>query len=288
MHALVSGGALSAEGQWMAAHAGFLFPVQALASVYRGKFLAALTNAFAADQFALAGATATLATPAARDSWLTQLRASPWVVYAKAPCAGPQPVLDYLGRYTHRVALTNNRLLSLTAGQVRFTWKDYAHGNRRRKVMALEATEFLRRVLLHVLPKGFMRIRHYGLLANRAKATLLSAARRALAALPAPQLPAPESIVAFWFRVAHRDITRCPRCGRGTLHRIGVLPPQRPPATGPPLSRSDAPSPRCPIDALRRAARPHSLRVAVLTLTARSDIVEIASINRLARFNRPS
>ena len=233
VHALVTGGALAADGHWIAARKGFLFPVQALSQVYRGKFLAALTRAFAAGQCNLAGATAALAAPTARAALLTRLRNSPWVVYAKAPCAGPQQVLDYLGRYTHRVALSNNRLLSLADGQVRFTWKDYAHGNRR-KVMALEATEFLRRFLLHVLPKGFMRIRHYGLLANRTKSNLLAQARRALDQHNVPQPPAAESIATFWLRVAQLDIHRCPHCGLGTLHVISVLPRQRPPVRGPP------------------------------------------------------
>ena len=233
VHALVTGGALAVDGQWIAARKGFLFPVQALSQVYRGKFLDALTRAFAANQLQLAGSTAALAAPTARGELLSRLRDSPWVVYAKSPCAGPQQVLDYLGRYTHRVALSNNRLLSLSDGQVRFTWKDYAHGNRR-KVMSLEATEFLRRFLLHVLPKSFMRIRHYGLLANRAKSILLAQARRALDQHDAPQTPAAESIAAFWLRVAHVDIHRCPQCGLGTLHVISVLPRQRPPAHGPP------------------------------------------------------
>jgi hypothetical protein len=147
--------------------------------------------------------------------------------------AGPQQVLDYLGRYTHRVAIANHRLLSFTDGQVRFRWKDYAHGNRR-KVMRLDATEFIRRFLLHVLPKGFMRIRHYGLLANRVKDSRLAQARRAL---DQPCTPPPrtfESVEAFWLRVAHFDIHQCPHCGLGTLHVIRVLPRQLPPTHGPP------------------------------------------------------
>jgi hypothetical protein len=122
----------------------------------------------------------------------------------------------------------DGKLLSLRDGHLRFTWKDYAHGNRH-KVMTLEAAEFLRRFLLHVLPKGFMRIRHYGLLANRAKAALLAQARRALDQPHSPPPAATESVAAFWLRVAHRDIHRCPHCGRGTLHVISMLSRQRPP-----------------------------------------------------------
>ncbi len=157
--------------------------------------------------------------------------------YAKHPFAGPQQVLDYMGRYTHRVAISNHRLLDCEAGQVRFRYKDYAHGNRR-KVMQLEATEFLRRFCLHVLPAGFMRIRHYGILANRAKGEKLARARAALDVPPPPGAPAQaESVEAFWSRVAQRDIRRCPHCENGSLVLIGTLPrvprgmlrPARPP-----------------------------------------------------------
>jgi hypothetical protein len=119
------------------------------------------------------------------------------VVYAKQPFGGPQQVLDYLGRYTHRVALSNNRLVSVSDTEVRFRYKDYAHGNAR-KVLALQPAEFIRRFLLHVLPTGFMRIRHYGLIANRAKRTKLAAARAALDHPPAAQPRQPESVEAFW------------------------------------------------------------------------------------------
>jgi Putative transposase len=131
-------------------------------------------------------------------------------------------VLDYLGRYTHRVAIANNRLLSVTDTEVRFRYKDYAHGSQR-KVMALNAQEFIRRFLLHVLPARFMRIRHYGLLANRAKGEKLAAARRALDQ-PPPFVPAkPESLEAFWLRVAALDIHRCPYCKLGRMRLIGPI-----------------------------------------------------------------
>jgi hypothetical protein len=159
------------------------------------------------------------------------LRAQPWVVYVKQPFAGPEQVLQYLGRYTHRIALTNNRLLSLDECTVRFRYKDYAAGNRR-KVMSLEAQEFIRRYLLHVLPKGFMRIRHYGLLGNRAKRHKLAQARAALNA-PLPQsISSPsESIETFWLRIAQLDIHQCPHCRNAPMRQIGVLLPR---AHGPP------------------------------------------------------
>ncbi len=151
--------------------------MKALSQVFRGKFLAALGEAFARGRFALSGSTAALGEPRAQRTLLTQLRAMPWVVYAKRPLAGPEQVLDYLGRYTHRVAISNERLVSASASTVRFRYKDYAHGERR-KTMSLEALEFLRRFALHVLPRGFMRIRHYGLLANRNKRALSCARTR--------------------------------------------------------------------------------------------------------------
>jgi hypothetical protein len=225
-HCLVTGGALGANGHWIHPHSGFLFPVKALSTVFRGKFTAGLKRAFDSGALAVAGSTTALANARSRAALFAALRARPWVVYAKRPFAGPEQVLAYLGRYTHRIALTNNRLVSLDQHTVRFRYKDYAAGNRR-KVMTLDAQEFIRRYLLHVLPKGFMRIRHYGLLGNRAKRYKLAQARTALNA-PRPALPpaAPETIEAFWLRVAQVDIHQCPHCASGRLLRIGALAPR--------------------------------------------------------------
>jgi hypothetical protein len=234
VHALVSAGALHADGHWIHSRRGFLFPVQALSQVFRGKFLASLKHLLHAGSLRLAAASAELVTGAAQQSLLRELRAKPWVVYAKQPFAGPKQVLDYLGRYTHRVAISNHRLLSLSDTEVRFRYKDYAHGNRR-KVMALSAAEFIRRFLLHVLPAGFMRIRHYGILANRIKRAQLAQARQALDCPPSAPIPhAPETVHAFWLRVAQRDITLCTHCRIGHLHIIGPLPRTHPPAQAPP------------------------------------------------------
>ncbi|MGB3934967.1 MAG: IS91 family transposase [Burkholderiales bacterium] len=226
VHALVAAGALSEAGTWARSRRGFLFPVKALSIVFRGKFCAALAQALARGQLALSGSTSALAESRAQRALLAALRAKPWVVYAKRPFAGPEQVLQYLGRYTHRVAISNERLVSAEANAVRFRYKDYAHGDRR-KVIGLEPLEFLRRFALHVLPCGFNRIRHYGLLANRHKRTLLAIARAALAMpAPAPDRPAPESIAAFWLRVAAIDIERCPHCNLGTLRLVSTLPAQ--------------------------------------------------------------
>ncbi len=234
LHCLVAAGALHPDGHWLRSPRGFLFPVQALSQVFRGKFLAALTRALDAGRIQVAGPTSALAESATRRRLLDSLRHHAWVVYAKQPFGGPQQVLDYLGRYTHRVAISNNRLVDLEHQQVSFRYTDYAHGNRR-KVLTLDSCEFIRRFLLHVLPRGFMRIRHYGLLANRAKQVKLAQAHRALHHPPPAQHPAaPESVAAFWLRTAHVDIQQCPHCGWGTLHVIRVLPRQHPPAHGPP------------------------------------------------------
>jgi hypothetical protein len=135
--------------------------LRALATVFRAKYLDALRRAFAKGALVFAGSVAPLADPAAFAGWLDQLRQPEWVVYAKRPFAGPMQVLEYLGRYTHRVAISNDRLLSLDDGLVRFRWKDYADAARV-KVMEMEADEFIRRFLLHVVPNGFVRIRHFG------------------------------------------------------------------------------------------------------------------------------
>ena len=227
LHCLVATGALHADGHWVHSRRSFLFPVQALSQVFRGKFLAALTRAFNSGALKLDGATATLAQASARQRWFDALREHRWVVYAKQPCGGPQQVLDYLGRYTHRVALSNNRLVSFEHDQVRFRYKDYAHGNRR-KVMSLDAGEFIRRFLLHILPRGFMRIRHYGLLANRSKRLKLAQARSALdQPPPTPSPPQPESVQAFWLRVASLDIHQCPHCHAGRMVVIASIHAQR-------------------------------------------------------------
>jgi hypothetical protein len=223
IHALVAGGALAPGGQWICPRCGFLFPVQALSTVFRGKFLDHLARQLHDGRLKLAGATASLAEPTAQRALLGALRAKPWVVYAKHTLAGPEQVLDYLGRYVHRVAIANERLLGLDQGIVRFAWRDRTHANRR-KLMRLPAEQFLERFLLHVLPRGFMRIRHYGLLANRAKREHLAQARAALNA-PAP-LPVPiESVRAFCQRVLGIDIERCPACRIGRLRVVAILAP---------------------------------------------------------------
>ncbi len=225
LHCVVTGGALARDGsRWRPAKPGFLFPVRALAEVFRGKYLAGLRRAFDRGELRFAGSVAGLADPTAFAAFLATLRADAWVVYAKPPFGGPAQVLEYLGRYTHRVAISNDRLLSLTDGVVRFRWKDYARGNRL-QTMALPAAEFLARFLLHVLPDGFVRIRHFGLLANRGRRAKLARCRELLAAGP-PKPPAPpESVAALLLRLTGVDLTRCPVCRVGRLRVVALLRP---------------------------------------------------------------
>jgi hypothetical protein len=233
LHALMAGGALTSAGEWVSPKRGFLFPVKALSKMLRGKFVAALRAAHAAGPLAQ---DACLDAPAWRDL-LTSLYQHEWVVYAKAPMGGPAQVLEYLARYTHRVAISNDRIVGLNDGKVAFRVRDAAAANHRRTV-ELPAVEFIGRFLSHVLPAGFKRIRHYGLLASRHK-TVKLATCRALFDLPPPAPLVIESVEAFMARVAQLDVTRCPCCGSGRLVPCGALDPVRHPftprsTTGPP------------------------------------------------------
>jgi hypothetical protein len=228
VHGVVTGGALSPDGsRWIPAKRGFLFPVRALSRVFRGKYLEFLQQAHGRGELCFAGELADLAELCSQD----------WVVYAKPPFAGPEQVLAYLGRYTHRVAISNERLVDCHDGTVRFRYRDYARGNRV-KVMRLPAEEFIRRFLLHVLPPGFVRIRHVGLLANRHRTERLGRCR-ALLGQPQPEPQEPESVQAAMLRLTGLDIQRCPYCGEGRLRRVVLVAPIRataptPRATGPP------------------------------------------------------
>jgi hypothetical protein len=225
LHCLVLGGALARDrARWLPAKPGFLFPVRALARVFRGKYLAGLRQAFARGELRFAGSVAGLAEPAAFAAFLATCRATDWVVYAKPPFAGPTQALEYLGRYTHRVAISNDRLLSVDDDQVRFRWKDYAHGSRL-KLMTLSAEEFLRRFLLHILPDRFVRIRHFGVLANRDRRAKLARCRQLLAVPPAPPPAPPEPVAALVQRLTGVDIAQCPVCRAGRLRIVAVFRP---------------------------------------------------------------
>ncbi|MGH9382778.1 MAG: IS91 family transposase [Vicinamibacterales bacterium] len=226
LHCLVTGGALAAEGaRWIAGRSSFLVPVRALSTVVRAKYLAGLARAFDAGQLTFAAGTADLSDRRAFTAFLRQLRAVDWVVYAKRPFVGPEQLLDYLGRDTHRVALSNDRLVDHRDGHVRFRWKDYADHDRA-KILTLETDEFLRRVLLHVVPRGFMRLRHFGLLANRTRRATLTRCRDLLGH-PPPDAAQPESVAGLMLRLTGIDLARCPVCSEGRM-QVTVV-PQPPP-----------------------------------------------------------
>jgi len=227
LHCLVPAGALSIDQKrWSPARKNFLFPVKALSVVFRGKFLDLLTRAFARNKLLFVGQTACLANPVAFRLLINALRKKPWIVYAKKPFGSPVHVLDYLGRYTHRVALSNDRILSARNGEVTFRYRDRKNQDRK-KTMTLDAHEFIRRFLLHVIPKGFVRVRHSGVLANRSK-SLLSKCRQLLDLNPAlPRLP-PKSVHQLMLELTGIDITRCPLCQKGTLVLLANLPVPEP------------------------------------------------------------
>jgi hypothetical protein len=181
-----------------------------------------LKNAFATNKLLFVGQSACLANPVAFKLLINALRKKPWIVYAKKPFGSPAHVLDYLGRYTHRVALSNDRILSAHNGKVTFSYRDRKDQNRK-KTMTLDAHEFIRRFLLHVIPKGFVRVRHFGFLANRSKG-LLSKCRQLLDLDPAlPELPV-KSVHELMLQLTGIDITRCPLCQKGTLVFLANLP----------------------------------------------------------------
>ena len=217
LHGVVTGGGLSPDGsRWIATRSGYLFPVKVLGRLFRGKFLAGLKEAYQAGQLTLGGSVADLAEPAAFGRWLDGLYRQDWVVYAKRPFGGARQVYRYLGRYSHRVAIANSRLLALEDDQVLFHWRDYADDNRL-KVMRLTAAEFIRRFLLHVLPKRFVRIRHYGLLAGRNVTTQLARCRQLLGVADV-QDPVERTWLDQLREWTRHDLNCCPQC-QGPLTR---------------------------------------------------------------------
>jgi predicted Zn-ribbon and HTH transcriptional regulator len=223
LHCLVPAGALSFDQtRWIPARKNFLFPVTALSIVFRGKFLDLLKKAFDQKTLLFPGQSAPLADAGTFTLLLKTLRQKPWVVYAKKPFASPDSVLDYLGRYTHRVALSNNRILSAHNGEVIFSYRNRKNHNQR-KFMRLQTEEFIRRFLLHVIPKGLMRVRHFGFLANNSKERL-SKCRQLLGLLPALPKPLQRSTHELMLVLTGIDLTRCPRCLKGTLILRAQLP----------------------------------------------------------------
>jgi predicted RNA-binding Zn-ribbon protein involved in translation (DUF1610 family) len=205
IHCVIPAGGLSPDQrQWVGSRYRFFLPVKALRRVFRGKFIDGLKRLYRRKKFGRAGPAALFSEPKQFAKLLGRLRRQDWVVYAKPAFGGPQQVLRYLGRYTHRIAISNHRLLAFDGERITFRWRDYAHGNKSR-VMTLHAIEFLRRFFLHVLPKGFVRIRHFGFLANRFRTDRLALCRQLLASVASESPPlTPSESGSTW---------HCPRCG---------------------------------------------------------------------------
>ena len=229
LHALVAGGALADTGAWIRPKKGFLFPVKALSNVFRGKFITGLENLRKSGRLP-----APLTLPADWSRLKQALYTHDWVVYAKQPLGGPEAVLEYLGRYTHRVAISNERIVGIDAGKVVFRVRADPESGRKR-VVRLPGVEFIRRFLLHVLPTGFKRIRHYGLLSPARKKAGLAAARAALN-VPPPDPAVIESVEDFLHRIRHSEVLRCPHCACGQFRVVATLRPERhsPNPRGPP------------------------------------------------------
>jgi hypothetical protein len=228
LHCVVPGGGLSLDGShWRSCRKGFFLSVNVLARLFRRLFLEALARAHEKGKLAFHGTSAYLAEPLAFKRLLKSLRAREWWVHAKRPFGGPEQVLAYLGRYTHRVAISNHRLLAFAEGNVTFSWRDYARGNQQR-AMTLAADEFIRRFLLHVLPRGFQRLRQFGLLANRRRRAKLALCRNLLGGAAGPTVtnqPLPNDYQTLYETLTGQSLRHCPACRTGTLQLTEYLAP---------------------------------------------------------------
>jgi len=225
LHCLIPAGALSpAKDKWIPARESFLFRIQSLANKFRKSYLNKLQQAYRKQQLILPGKTAQFASPHEFAQLLQSLSKTSWIAYAKRPFAGPEQVLEYLGRYTHRVAISNNRIISIENGNIVFTYRDRQRNNQLR-TMTLSADEFIRRFLLHVLPAGFMKIRYFGFLSHRNKKKAVALIRTLIDA----NCPLPgkikENIRELMLRLTGTDITCCPKCLKGKMYTIKKLQP---------------------------------------------------------------
>lgn len=221
IHCVVPGGGLTPDGsRWVSCRKGFFLPVKVLSRLFRGLFLDALRHAHAQCELQLHGSLAYLSDPDCFTQWLNPHYQTDWVVYAKRPFAGPEQVLEYLGRYTHRVAISNHRLVNVTDQEVSFRWKDYQNGDQQR-TMRLHPHEFMRRFLQHVLPSGFVRIRHGGFLANKHCKAKVAQIRSLL------QAPAPAEVTDTWQQLLEKltghPVDQCPVCSQGRMRPTEAL-----------------------------------------------------------------
>ncbi|HWR72575.1 MAG TPA: IS91 family transposase [Nitrospirota bacterium] len=233
IHNVVTGGGLSREGRnWKSCKKSFFLPVKVMSRLFRGKFISYLKKLRTQDKLVYPGAINHLAQPAAWGALIADLYRKKWVVYSKPPFDGSKGVLDYLGRYTHRIAISNHRIVKLEDDKVSFRWRDYADNNKT-KIMTVAASEFIRRFLLHVLPDRFVKIRHYGLLGNRCRKQKLDRCRKLLACVDQTK---EERKTETWqdalLRLTGFDVSKCPACGERAMRTVETIRPAR--CKGPP------------------------------------------------------
>jgi len=229
IHCVVTGGGLSCDGDnWVSCRKGFFIPVRVLSKLFQGKFLDHLKTRFQDGDLIFQGGIGHLGDSHTFEMFRRKLYHKKWVVYCKPPFDGVNGVLQYLGRYTHRIAISNNRIIEADNGKVSFRWRDYADGDKQ-KVMTLQADEFIRRFLLHVLPNRYVRIRHFGLLANRKRKDNISACREFLGNQQTviKEKVEPETWQEQLLRICGIDVTTCPVCKKGKMRQIEILPPRR-------------------------------------------------------------
>ncbi len=231
LHNIVTGGGLTANGEWKACKGRFFIDVKVLSKLFRGKFLAYLKELHTEGKLTYPG---DLKSPGAFNALLSKLYETEWVSYCKTPFQKTQDVIDYLGKYTHRIAISNHRLIKLEDDKVMFRWRDYADNNKS-KVMTLGANEFIRRFLLHVLPDRFVKIQHYGILANRCRREKIERARVLLGSTT-PDTKQTEETAETWqerlLRLTGFDVIKCPKCGERAMRTVETIQPAR--CKGPP------------------------------------------------------
>jgi len=223
LHCVIAGGALAFDGsRWLPASPTYLFPVRQLSPAFRQRYLDGVRQAFTRGQLVFPGRLAGLAAPESWAKFLEPLAAKDWVVYSQPPFGGAAQVLEYLSRYTHRVAISNSRLRAIMDGCVTFSYRDRRDHNQL-KELTLPAAEFIRRFLLHVTPPGLCRMRHYGFLSNRAKEQQLPRCRALLGQAETPAEAVPATAAALLLGLTGQDVTRCPQCGQGRMVRVQRL-----------------------------------------------------------------
>jgi hypothetical protein len=230
IHCVVPGGGLSPDGtRWVSCRKGFFISVRVMSSLFRGKFLDYLKDSFEAGDLIFPGGISYLKAPHTFEAFRSRFYHKKWVVYCKPPFDGVDGVFQYLGRYTHRIAISNNRILKVQEGNVSFRWRDYADGDKQ-KTMTLKADEFIRRFLLHVLPPRYVRIRHFGLLANRSRKDNIALCRKLIGSdeyVPKEEKEKPETWQDHLLRICGIDINTCPVCKKGSMVMVELLLPSR-------------------------------------------------------------